>query len=164
MKHLVGSIAICAIVMTGAGAQAQEAVVGVPSPDSLFKNADPKLNVNTQAAYHIMKDLLEAGHWELADKFLTPEYHQHNPNAKSGRDGVVAYFTQVLKVQPKPIPEKMATPIVAVLAQGDYVVVAYPHPVKDAKDATKSYTTTWFDMWRFKDGRADEHWDPATRN
>ena len=20
----------------------------------------------------------------------------------------------------------------------------------------------WFDMWRIKDGKADEHWDPAT--
>ena len=20
----------------------------------------------------------------------------------------------------------------------------------------------WFDMWRFVDGKADEHWDPAT--
>jgi predicted SnoaL-like aldol condensation-catalyzing enzyme len=27
----------------------------------------------------------------------------------------------------------------------------------------KTYTTTWFGTWRFKDGKADEHWDPATR-
>jgi len=25
------------------------------------------------------------------------------------------------------------------------------------------YTTTWFDMWRFVDGKADEHWDPAIK-
>jgi hypothetical protein len=31
-----------------------------------------------------------------------------------------------------------------------------------ADDPTKSYTTTWFDTWRFVDGKADEHWDPAT--
>jgi len=35
-------------------------------------------------------------------------------------------------------------------------VVAYVHELT-------GYTTTWFDMWRFKDGKADEHWDPATR-
>jgi len=35
--------------------------------------------------------------------------------------------------------------------------------LKDAKDSSRSYTTTWFDMWRFKDGKADEHWDPATQ-
>jgi predicted SnoaL-like aldol condensation-catalyzing enzyme len=24
------------------------------------------------------------------------------------------------------------------------------------------YSTTWFDTWRFVDGKADEHWDPDT--
>ena len=43
------------------------------------------------------------------------------------------------------------------------VTVAYVRELKDPKDATKTYTTTWFDMWRFKDGKADEHWDPATK-
>jgi predicted SnoaL-like aldol condensation-catalyzing enzyme len=26
----------------------------------------------------------------------------------------------------------------------------------------ETYYTTWFDTWRFVDGKADEHWDPAT--
>jgi len=30
--------------------------------------------------------------------------------------------------------------------------------LKDVKD--NPYTTTWFDTWRFVDGKADEHWDP----
>jgi len=57
----------------------------------------------------------------------------------------------------------MKSKIVAVLAQGDLVVVAYVRERQDSKDPTLKYTTTWFDMWRFKDGKADEHWDPATR-
>jgi predicted SnoaL-like aldol condensation-catalyzing enzyme len=142
---------------------AQEPVVGASNPDALFHSTDPKLNANKQAAYHIVKDLLEAGHWELADRYLTEGYIQHNPNAASGRAGVVKFFTEVLKVKPTPIPEKMKTKVVAVVAEGDLVVVAYVRDVKDAKDPSKSYTTTWFDMWRFKDGKADEHWDPATR-
>ena len=37
------------------------------------------------------------------------------------------------------------------------------HPVTNEPcDPARTYTTTWFDMWRFKDGKADEHWDPAT--
>ena len=78
-------------------------------PEALFRSSDPKLQVNKQAAYHIVKDLLEAGHWELADQYLTERYIQHNPNAASGRAGVVKFFTEVLKVKPKPIPERMAT-------------------------------------------------------
>jgi len=49
----------------------------------------------------------------------------------------------------------MKTKVVSVVAEGDLVVVAYVHELK--------HTTTWFDMWRFKDGKADEPWDPATQ-
>ena len=160
---LIQSLLISAVAVVSTSAYAQEPVVGVPDADALFKNANAKLNTNEQAAYHIMKDLLYAGHWELADKYLTPEYHQHNPNAASGRDSVVEFFTKVMKVQPKPIPEKLPTPIVAVVAQGDYVIVVYPRAVKATTAGGADYTTTWFDMWRFKDGKADEHWDPAVK-
>jgi predicted SnoaL-like aldol condensation-catalyzing enzyme len=150
-------------LLVGAPAQAQEAVVGVANPDSLFTSPDPVLNRNKQAAYHIVKDLLEAGQWGKADQWLTQAYHQHNPLAASGLDGVVYFFTKVMKVEPKPVPEKMKTPVVAVLAEGDYVTVVFPREMKDPKDESKTYTTTWFDMWRFVDGKADEHWDPATK-
>src|SRR5262245_17203859 len=142
---------------------AQDPVVAAGDVEALFRSSDPKLNTNKQAAYHIVKDLLEAGHWELADQYLTERYIQHNPNAASGRAGVVKFFTEVLKVKPKPIPEKMATKVVSVVAEGDLVVVAFVRELKDSKDPAKSYTTTGFDMWRFEDGKADEHWDPANR-
>jgi predicted SnoaL-like aldol condensation-catalyzing enzyme len=154
---------VTALLVGRLSLRAQEPVVGATDPDALFHSSDPQLNTNKQVAYHIVKDLLEAGHWELADKYLTERYIQHNPNAASGRDGVVKYFTQVRKVKPTPIPERMKTKVVSVVAEGDLVVVAYVRDVKDAKEPSKSYTTTWFDMWRFKDGKADEHWDPAMR-
>ena len=149
-------------IIAAGRAPAQEPVVGAPNADALFTSRNPTLHRNKQAAYHIERDLLGAGHWELADRWLTARYIQHNPNAASGRDGVVAYFTKVLKVQPKPIPAKLAMPVVAVVAEGDYVVVITPRTVTDAKDPSKSYTTSWFDMWRFVNGKADEHWDGAT--
>jgi predicted SnoaL-like aldol condensation-catalyzing enzyme len=144
---------------------AQEPVVGVTGAeaDALFTSKNPQLNVNKQAAYHIMKDLLEANHWDLADKWLTAAYHQHNPNVASGRAGVVKFFTMMRK--PSPIPEHLTkTKIVAVVAEGDLVIVVTPRELTDPRDASKKYTTTWFDMWRFKDGKADEHWDGATIN
>ena len=157
---ITGLLACCALY--GYPSHAQEAVVGAADPDALFHDKDPKLDRNKQATYHIFKELLEANHWELADKWLTHKYIQHNPNAASGLDGVVKYFTQVRKVQPTPIPEKFVkTKIVSVVAQGDYVIVAAPREGKDSKG--QPYTTTWFDMYRFVDGKADEHWDGATR-
>ena len=156
------TILAASMLMAGSQASAQVNVVGVADADALFHSPDPRLDANKQAAYHIVKDLLEAGHWELADRYLTERYIQHNPLAASGRAGVVAFFTKVLKVPAKPIPAKMSTPIVSVVAEGDLVVVIYPRPM-NAADPAKAYSTTWFDMWRFVDGKADEHWDPATR-
>jgi predicted SnoaL-like aldol condensation-catalyzing enzyme len=161
MKRVVMLVVIC--VFAAGRLLAQEPVTGAQEAEALFKSADPKLDRNKQAAYHIEKDLLEAGHWELADRWLTERYIQHNPNAASGRAGVVSYFVDVLKVKPRPIPEKLTQKVVAVVAEGDYVVVVTPRVVKDPKDPTKSYTTSWFDMWRFVDGKADEHWDAATK-
>lgn len=149
--------------LMGLSLSAQERVVGATHPDRLFRSPDPKLNANKQVVYHIIRDLLEANHWELASQYLTDEYIQHNPNAKSGREGVVRFFTEVMKVKPQPIADRLKMPVVSVVAEGDLVTVAYPREVKDPKDPSKSYSTTWFDMWRIKDGRADEHWDPATR-
>ena len=160
---LLAAFVIALVLGQAAPARAQEPVVGAADAEALFTSPDPKLHRNKQAAYHIMRDLLEAGHWEQADQWLTARYIQHNPNAASGLAGVVAYFTKVVKVQPKPIPAKLGRPVVAVLAEGDYVVVIVPRELKDPKDPAKTYTTSWFDMWRFVDGKADEHWDGAMK-
>ncbi|WP_018609150.1 nuclear transport factor 2 family protein [Uliginosibacterium gangwonense] len=161
--RLLMALALAISMPLLAPAHAQEAVVGVQDAEALFTSPDPKLAANKQVVYHIVRDLLEAGHWDLADKYLSERYIQHNPNAASGRAGVVHYFVDVLKVKPSPIPAKITTPIVAVLAEGDLVVVVYPQVVKNEADPSKSYSTTWFDMWRIKDGKADEHWDPALK-
>jgi predicted SnoaL-like aldol condensation-catalyzing enzyme len=164
-REFVSGMAMLLLAVGGAGpASAQEAVTAAANPDALFVSPDPLLNRNKQAAYHIVKDLLEAGHWDEADRWIAPEYIQHNPLVPSGRDTVVNFFTKVMKVQPKPVPDKMATPVVAVLADGDLVTVVYARPLKDPKNPASTYTTSWFDMWRFKDGKAVEHWDPATKD
>lgn len=144
-------------------AQAQEAVVAAADAEAHFTSPDPKLHANKQVVYGIIRDLLEANHWDKAGDYLTERYIQHNPNAASGRAGVVAYFTEVLKLEPSPIPEKIKTPVAFVTAEGDLVTVGYVREIKDEKNPAKTYTTTWFDTWRIKDGKADEHWDPATR-
>ncbi|SCX29738.1 nuclear transport factor 2 family protein [Agrobacterium rosae] len=144
-------------------AHAQEAVVKAPDAEALFTSSDPKLNANKQVTYKIIRDLLEAGHWDKADQYLTERYIQHNPNAASGRDGVIKFFTEVLKVPKKPIPDKISSPVAFVTAEGDLVTVGFVHEVKDPKDPAKTYTTTWFDTWRFVDGKADEHWDSALK-
>lgn len=148
-------------ISLSASAPAQDAVVAAPNVEALFTDRNPSLRRNKQVVYHIMKDLLEAGSWDVADRYLTERYIQHNPNVPSGRQGVVDFF-KGLGVRPKPIPARLSAPVVQVIAEGDYVMVAtvvvLPHPTQTGKP----YTTTWFDMFRIKDGKADEHWDSAT--
>jgi len=146
----------------GAAIQAQEPVVGVKDPESLFKDPDPKLNRNKQATLHIMRELLQCNQWDRAGEWLTDAYHQHNPNAASGLKGVVTFFTQVMKRQRVDKCDKLTTEIVAVMADDDYVTVLIPRKYDDPRTPGKQYATSWFDTWRFVNGKADEHWDPAT--
>ena len=157
-KILLGALMIGLVVARPA---AQAPVTGVADPESLFTSPDPKLHANKQVVLHIVRDLLEANHWELADKYLTKEYIQHNPNVASGLDPVLKFFGSRV---PTPIPDRTnwKTKVVSVTAERDLVVVAFARENRDPRDPSQTYTTTWFDMWRIKDGKADEHWDPAT--
>jgi len=152
--------ALFAAALVSAPMRAQEPVTTAPDVEALFHSKDKKLDRNKQAAYHIEKDLLQANHWDEADKWLTAEYLQHNPNVKSGRADVVAYFSATRK--PTPVPEHLGAKVAFVNAEGDYVTVATVREVTDPKTSQK-YTTTWFDTWRFVDGKAAEHWDCATK-
>jgi predicted SnoaL-like aldol condensation-catalyzing enzyme len=155
-------LVLAVLVSVVSAVHAQEPVVGVKDPESLFKDPDPKLNRNKQATLHIMRELLQCNQWDRAGEWLTKRYIQHNPNAASGLDGVVAFFTKVMKRQRVDKCDKLTTEIVAVMADDDYVTVMLPRKYPDPRKPGAEYYTTWFDTWRFVDGKADEHWDPAT--
>lgn len=157
------------LLATPAAAQMRalsDPVVGHPDPESLFTSPDPKLHRNKQAALHIQRGLLKCNLWSRAGEWLTDKYIQHNPVAASGLEGVVYYFTQVAKrPELNPCPALSANDpnaVVMVSAEGDYVTILTRREIPYADDPSQSYTTTWFDTWRFVDGKADEHWDPAT--
>jgi predicted SnoaL-like aldol condensation-catalyzing enzyme len=150
------------LLSVGSALHAQEPVVGVKDPESLFKDPDAQAQPEQAGRLHIMRELLQCGQWDRAGEWLTKAYHQHNPNAASGLEGVVAFFTQVMKVKRVDKCDKLTTEVVAVIADDDYVTVMMPRKYPDPRKAGTEYYTTWFDMWRFVDGKADEHWDPAT--
>ena len=130
--------------------------------ESMFTDTDPVLHRNKQATLHIMRELLQCGQWDRSGEWLTDQYIQHNPNANSGREGVVFFFTQILKQPRTDQCDRLTTEIVAVTAEDDLVTVIWPRNYEDPRRPGQCYSTTWFDTWRFVDGKADEHWDPAT--
>jgi len=161
MRTIVLTVALLSVSFTGITLRGQEPVVGVKDPESLFTDKDPALNRNKQAALRIMRELLQCGQWDRSGEWLTDRYIQHNPNAASGRAGVVAYFTQVMKVKRLDKCDRLTTEVVAVIAEDDYVTVMMPRKYPDPRKAGAEYYTTWFDTWRFVNGKADEHWDNA---
>lgn len=166
MNFKTGLLAITLALsgMTGITAlSAQEAVVAAADKDALFTSPDPQLNANKQVVYNIYRVLLEANNWDKAGDLLTERYIQHNPNAASGREGVVKFFTEALKVEPSPVEDKIKSPVVFVTAEGDLVTVGTVRTEDDPANPGKTYTTTWYDTWRIFDGKADEHWDSAVK-
>jgi predicted SnoaL-like aldol condensation-catalyzing enzyme len=161
LHGVVLPVLVVLVVLAGSAVAAQAPVTGSADPESLFTSPDPKLHANKQVVLHIVRDLLEANHWETADQYLTKAYLQHNPNVASGLEPVMKFFGSRT---PTPIPDRRSwkTKVVSVTAEGDLVVVAFVREYPDPRTPGKMYTTTWFDMWRIKDGKADEHWDPAT--
>jgi len=161
MKTKITLVGLLAMLASGAVFAQAAPVVAVDDPESLFADADATLNRNKQATLHIMRELLQCGQWSKADQWLTERYIQHNPSFPSGRDTIVRAFGQ------RPATEncgKLTTPVVAVLTDEDKVAVVVRRELPDPRNDGKTYTTIWVDMWRFVDGKADEHWDTAMIN
>jgi len=144
-----------------AAAQAAEPVVA-SSPEAqkaMLASKDPQLAANKKLVFDMWRTFLTAHHLEAADQYLAPEYHQHNPNAETGREGVKAYF-KAQNLAPTAVPDTIPG-LVAMTAERDLVTLALVREGKD-KDG-KPYTTTWFDMFRIANGKIVEHWDTATK-
>jgi len=70
MKIRTASLIVASALATFA-LGAQEPVMGVKDPASLFKSSDAKLNKNKQATMHIMLELLQCNEWDRAGEWLT---------------------------------------------------------------------------------------------
>jgi predicted SnoaL-like aldol condensation-catalyzing enzyme len=95
-----------------------------------------------------------------AEKFMTPRYIQHQPGVASGRQPFIDYHVQWYKDHP-PIPGKPEK-LAAVVAECDMVMVMHYRPRPDPDHPGQTFDAYTFDLWRVKDGKADEHWDSAT--
>ena len=156
MKLLATAIAFSFVAVA---ANAAEPVVPAKDQQALLKSSDPQLAANKKLVFDMWRTFLTAHHIDEADKFLAPEYHQHNPNAETGLAGVKAYF-KAQNLPPEPIPDTIPG-LVSIVAERDLVVLALAREYKD-KDGNP-YTTTWFDMFRVANGKIVEHWDVARK-
>lgn len=156
----VAAVLLCGLAV-GKPALAQVPVLANPHHEHLMASPDPHLAANKKLVYDFWREVFEGGHFELADKYLAESYIQHNPNVATGRAAFVEFFSKV--ATPKPIEARAKAPLVAILADGNFVTLSFVREYDDPKNPGAKYTTTWFDQFRIENGRIAEHWDPATK-
>jgi len=147
--------------LLAASANAAEPVVAA-SPEAqraMLASDDPQLEANKRLVWNMWREFVQGRDIEAADKYLAPEYHQHNPNAETGLAGVKAYFSAL--GQEKTEVKDHIERLVAITAERDLVTLAFAREGKDGNG--EPYTTTWFDMFRIEDGMIVEHWDVALK-
>ena len=123
-------------------------------------NAQEKKNL--QFVLDWWRQVLQARHVELAEKYQAEDYIQHNPNIPTGR----AAFVKAFGARPpvNPIPDKLNPAPVAAFARGDYVTLIWERQDKDPTDPSKMYYYNTFDVVRLENGKIQEHWDSALKN
>jgi predicted SnoaL-like aldol condensation-catalyzing enzyme len=161
MNRYFGMALLLFAALHAVDGHAQVAVVPNVDHERMLSSSNALLAANKRLVYDFWREVFEAGHMELAEKYMAEAYVQHNPNVPTGRAAFIAYFSQ--NVTPQSIEPRVKAPLVAILADGDRVVLVFVREAMDPKDSTKKYTTTWFDMFRIEGGKIAEHWDPATK-
>jgi predicted SnoaL-like aldol condensation-catalyzing enzyme len=131
------------------------------SQQSMLYSKDPQLAKNKKIVYDWWRSVLEGGHLELAPQYMLETYIQHNPNVPTGRQAFIDFFSKFAKA--RPIVDTIQSPLIAIVAEGDRVVLSFKDVRPDPKDKSKNYTTTSFEMLRIENGKIAEHWDSALK-
>jgi predicted SnoaL-like aldol condensation-catalyzing enzyme len=158
VKRAIIALMVTASMAAGLGCHAQVAVQANPDQALMLKDSDAHLAANKRLVYDFWREVFEGGHAELASKYMTESYIQHNPNVPTGRAAFVDFVSSMSK--PRAIETSVQAPLVAIVADGDYVILSFasgPHKTNG------TYASTWFDMFRIRDGKIAEHWDPSTK-
>jgi predicted SnoaL-like aldol condensation-catalyzing enzyme len=107
-------------------------------------------------------------HDEDADAQLVATTEAHNGRNEWTRSAISGPCTWVqgasalVCIWPRDVKHTIDN-LVAIVAEGDLIVFSFKRDLPDPKDSTETYTATWFDMMRIKDGKVAEHWDYGAR-
>lgn len=141
------------------GASTQSPPALATDHDALLASDDPELAANKRLVYDMYRTVLQAGLADRAGEFIAEGYIQHNPLAAQGLAGIQEY---VRATRPqRELRDRIELPLIHMMAEGDYVQMAFARPETDSNGQT--YYSTWFDLFRIEDGKIIEHWDPMLK-
>lgn len=147
------------VALLASPAFAQLPVEAARDQQKLLQSSDPALAANKKVVYDFWRVVLVARHMNDTPNYMAENYIQHNPNVPTGRKAFIDYFSQQPPTPVKPTIDNLVT----IVAERDMVVLAFRQELKDPKNAGKTYTSTWFDMFRIANGKIVEHWDYGTK-
>ena len=156
MKSL---ICVVALGVFSATAHAQLPVTTASDQQALLKSDNPQLAANKKLVFDFWREVFQTHDMTSAPKYMAEDYMQHNPNVPTGRQPFMDFFGRLPKQPVKPEIDNLVT----LNAEGDKVILAFRRELPDPQNPGKTYTTTWFDMFRIKDGKIAEHWDYGTK-
>jgi len=123
------------------------------------RTMSPAEQANLKLVSDWWREVIQAGHVELAEKYMAEDYLQHNPNINTGR----AAFVQVFgRRAPREIAPALNPAPVIQFAKGPYVAFVWEREAKDA--AGNAYKYNFFDLVRVENGKVQEHWDSVFKN
>jgi predicted SnoaL-like aldol condensation-catalyzing enzyme len=141
---------------------AQVPPTAAPDQAALLASKDPQLAANKKLVFDMWRAIIQGAHTELAPKYFTKDYIQHNPNVATGRDAMVAYMKSTRPE--RPIEPTIHFPVVTIMAEGDKVLVASVAYADDPEAPGKKYAGTHFDLFRIENGKIAEHWDSVPKD
>ena len=155
------SVAMACLACVGV-TYAQVPPTAAPDQAALLKSADPKLAANKKLVFDMWRAIIQGAHTELAPNYFTKDYIQHNPNVATGRDAMVAYMKATRPV--RPIDPTITFPVIAIMAEGDLVMVATVSHTPDPQAPDQKVAGTHFDLFRIENGKIAEHWDSVAKD
>lgn len=112
-------------------------------------NEQGKTEENKALAKGMVEDILMGKNpSKIAEYISSDQYHQHNPDIKDGLTGIME-AVQYLSSQNNMFNY---TKIHKVLGEGNFVLTV-------SEGEWNGTTNVFYDLFRFKDGKAVEHWD-----
>ena len=89
MNRLPFAVCLALAIAVPVASPAQVAVESNPNHEQLLASPDPHLAANKRLVYDFWRKVIEGGHMELAEKYMSESYIQHNPNVPTGRAAYV---------------------------------------------------------------------------
>ena len=125
-------------------ASASAAGTSTPSTTPVAQSAsDRQAAANKALVLYVQDQLWNDGNYSVIDKYVSPDYTQHNPTVANGPDALRQLVTKVRTA----FPQIHITAVTAV-AEGDLVILH-----------NQSAGSANFDIYRVDNGKLIEHWD-----